>query len=196
MFYWRVGHREIVLTDDEESHILERAGLTIEERADFLMATPAGARAQRRIGEYLKAFAKKDPEKFELEFVRRSGMGPEHLPELRALIDSYARTSGRLCWGAPRASGLGEGFGRRLWLGSRPDVIELSILHPVRRWFRREWDVVAQISLPAAEIERFYGTGESLFIATSAMLIRAGESFVEVLQVPEDDSGAPWAPEA
>jgi hypothetical protein len=194
MFYWTVGHREVVLTDEEEDGVLKRAGLTVDERFDFRIATPNGASLQRRVGKYLEDYARTAPQEFELEFVRRSGTGPEHLAELRALIDAYARTCGRLGWGAPKANGWREGLGSRLWLGSRPDVVHLSILHPVRRWFRHEWDVVGQISFPAAEIERFYGTGESLFIATSGMLIRAGEGLVQVLNVPEDDSNAPWAP--
>ena len=73
----------MVLTDEEEDAILERAGLTLDERVDFRIATPDGDRLQERVGKYLEAYARKDPQRFELEFVRRSGAGPQHLAELR-----------------------------------------------------------------------------------------------------------------
>jgi hypothetical protein len=195
VFYWTVGHRKVVLTDDEEDALLHRAGLTASERACVRIATPDGARLQQRVGKFLEALAHADPQGFELEFVVRSGAGPEHLAELRALVDAYARTSGRLCWGAPASRDRLQRLGQELAFGSRRDVVDLSILHPVRRWFRRAWDVVGLISFPAGELERFYGTGESFFIATSAMLIRAGESHVQVLHVPADDLNALGVPE-
>lgn len=193
MFYWRVGPVEVVLTDEEEDAILVRVGLTARERVDFRIATSDGDRLQERVGKYLEDYARRDPNQFELEFVRRSGMGPEHLAELRALIDAYSRTIGRLRWGGPNSPGALDGFGRKLWLGSRPDVVDLTMLQPSRRWFRKRWDVVGRISFAAAEIERFHGTGNSLFIATSAMMIRADDTLVEILHFPEDASAAPWA---
>lgn len=53
-----------------------------------------------------------------------------------------------------------------------------------------------KVSFPAGEIERFYGTGHSLFIATSQIMVRAAQVYVQVLQVPEGESAAPWTPEA
>ena len=189
MFYWTVSGREIVLTDTEENELMHRAGFTPSERIGFFIVV-GGRRSplQGRLGRFLEDYAARDPMGFELEFVRRSGVGPEHLPELRALIDAYTRTHGRLQWGAPPAAGLWGRLGRALWLSGRPDVLSLTIMHPVRPWLRRRWEVVGQISFPSAEIERFYGNGSSLFIATSRMIIRAGDNHVEILQLPDNES--------
>jgi hypothetical protein len=195
MFYWKVGDRAIVLTDDEEQELLERAGFTSAERVDFRIATAEGNRLQARLGRFLEEYQRTNPREFELEFVKRSGLGPQHLPHLRALVDSYTLTHGRLKWGAPATENWHEQSGSALWLAKRPDVVSLTLLAPVRRWFRREWDVIGQVSFPGAEIERFYGNGSALFIATSRIVIRCGEDYVQVIQTPDDESDMPWLPE-
>lgn len=193
MFYWTVNGREIVLTDAEENEIMHRAGFTATERVGFFIVV-RGKRSplQDRLGRFLEEYAARDPRAFELEFVRRSGVGPEHLPELRALIDAYTRTHGRLRWGAPPAAESSEHIDHGLWLHGRRDIVSLTIMHPVRRWLRNTWEVAGSISFPSAEIERFYGNGTSLFIATSRMMIRAGGSYIQIIQLPADETDAPW----
>ncbi|MBX3132445.1 MAG: hypothetical protein KF689_03510 [Gemmatimonadaceae bacterium] len=197
MFYWTVGGRQIVLTDAEEHELMHRAGLSASERISSLIVVGGKpSPLQATLGKFLEDYAARDPEQFELEYVRRSGTGPEHSAELRALIDAFAGTTGRLEWGAPSQQSWSAQLGPSMWMRNRPDVISLTILHPVRRFFRRRLEVVGQISFPSAEIERFYGTDSSLFIATSRLVVRASDEFVQVIQTPDDESDAPWRDEA
>jgi hypothetical protein len=197
MFYWTVGGRQIVLTDAEEQELMHRAGLSASERISSLIQVGGKpSPLQSTLGKFLENYAARDPEQFELEYVRRSGTGPEHSAELRALIDAFAGSTGRLEWGAPTQQSWHEQLGPSMWLRERPDVISLTILHPVRRFFRRRLEVVGQVSFPSAEIERFYGTDLSLFIATSRLVIRASNEYVQIIQVPDDESDAPWRDEA
>jgi hypothetical protein len=193
MFYWTVGNREIVLTDAEETELMFRAGFTASERIDFFIQVGSQMNPlHARLGKYLEEYAARDAVQFELEFVRRSGSGPEHLPELRALIDAFYRTTGRLRWGSMQAPDWFQGIGPALWTDGRPDAFALTLLKPVRRLFRRRFEVMGEISFLSAGIERFYGNGSSFFLATERVVLRAREDFVQMIEVPEHDSGFPW----
>lgn len=171
---------------------MHRAGFTASERVSSLIVVDGKpSPLQARLGKFLDDYAARDPEQFELEYVRRSGTGPEHSAELRALVDAFTLTTGRLEWKAPTQQPWSEQLGANMWMRNRPDVITLAILHPVRRLLGRRLEVVGHISFPSAAIERFYGTGTSLFIATSRLVVRASDEFVQVIQAPDDEAEAP-----
>lgn len=185
MFYWKVGRHQIVLTEAEESKLLERAGFSASERIAFFVATPKGRALQQRAALFLEDYASRNPAEFYRDYVERRGSGPEALDVLRALVDAYQLTTGRAIWGAPRDLDLPDKVGLAAWLGRRPDAVSITLTVPTTRMFRKRTEPVGLLAFPSAEIEKFVGTGESFLLITSRMSVHFGGAMVRVVSLPD-----------
>ena len=195
MFYWKVHGRHVVLTDAEESRLLERAGLSAPEQIAFRIANGRGDVLGRRVGAWLEGYARNEPRLFELDYVERRGNGPEHVAELRALVEAYKLTTGRAVWGWRDEVAMADNIGAALWLGKRPDAIFLALTRPRRRWLRHCYELIGLLGFAAAEIEHFAGNERGFVLITSGMSLSFGPDLVRFISLPDaGDEDSLWVP--
>ena|GEM_PF-6190313 len=179
MFYWSYKDIHVVLSDDEETALVQEVGKDPEERIGYRIFPKVRRDIERRIFRYFRESLIADPDAFNRKYVYRYFCDSDAQKMFPVLLDAYGRITRRATIGPyGKRSQLNE-ICEQFYYETMDDVFQITLLGK-SRWPWAPPVASGHIFLPASSIEKVVGTADNFFVASTTVTIKFHRHFVRV----------------
>ncbi len=179
MFYWSHKDVHLVLTDEEEGHLIQELWKDPLERVGYLTSSKTRKEIEHRIFHYLKDELYADPESFNRRFVFRSCYDEDAQRIFPILLDAYGRVTRRATIGSYGERNQIDESADSVYYANTAGVIHITLFE-CGSWPMSSPKVSGYISLPVSSIEKVAGTADNFFVASANATIKFHRDFVRI----------------